>query len=296
MAVDNWHCVLKLNEQREVVGGSVKAFADAVKRGADIRSYTTFDYTEHMSAPESREGLVQELMSFATVYWLDGGHVAGIQTTRYPADCALGFGDVPSLSFFLNNENGKNGIARPFLDGRLGQPKPSGDPQEGKYKVIDSWDQTSPCPCENFTYDFGEYGWWVNDTWEEVLSHDADGTVIQGSLDKLQQAFRSGRSLKVGVKDLCAELATEGTSPIPHEVFVELHSIYNHHDSGFLGGESQPLVRVGPAVPLKYRTGNWNYGWILPRTDGLVSQLVIDPYKHEFKRTQGRFAIRWFVK
>jgi len=293
--VANWTCLLRENEQRELVSGSLRALADAVARGADLKGYTTFDYGEHMSVPESTEGLVQEIMCFSTVYLLAGRQVAGIQTTRYPANCSLGFGDAASLSFFLNSAQGQNGIARLFLDGSVGQAKAAPDLVK-KYHVIDAWDTVSPCPSENFTYDFGEYAWWVSDTWREVLAHDAHGDVVRGSLLELQDAFRAGASIKVGIQNLCATLAAPGEEPVEHEVFVELHSIYNHEKSGFLGGESQPLVRVAPAVPLKYMSGNWNCGWILPRTDGVVHQLIQNPYTHEFSRTQGCFAIRWFIR
>jgi len=291
----NWTCVLRLNSKREITAGSREALAAAVRRGADVRSYTSFDYGEHMAVPDCAEGLVQEMMNFGVTYWLEGGHVAAIQTTRYPANCSLGFGDFPSLSFFLNNDDGHNGIARPFLDGRKGTAKKD-DYQCPKYVTYDAWDTESPCPSENFSYEFNEYAWWVSDTWEEVLAHEADGGVTRGSLAALREAFRAGRSLKVGVRDLCADLAPAGGKPLAHELFVELGPIYNHQDSGFLGGETQPVVRVAPGVPLKYRSGNWNYGWLLPRTDGVVHQLVVDPYTHRFLRTESRCAVRWFAR
>ena len=291
----NWTCLLRENERHEIVAGSRQALAEAIARGADLKGYTTFDYGEHMSVPESTEGLVQELMCFSTVYLLAERQVAGVQSTRYPANSSLEFGEAPSLSFFVNNVNGQNGIARLFLDGRIGRAKPAPDLVK-KYHVIDAWDAESPCPSENFTYDFGEYAWWVNDSWREVLAHDEHGAVVGGSLLELREAFRSGASIKVGVKNLCAALAAPGAAPVEHEVFVELHSIYNHEPSGFLGGESQPLVRIAPACQLQYTSGNWNGGWILPRTDGIVHHLILNPYTHEFSRTQGRFAIRWFVR
>ena len=291
----SWRQVLSLNEKREITQGSISDLADATKRGAEIKSYTTFDYVEHMAAPETKEGLVQEMMSFAVAYWLQGGHVAVIQTTRYPANASLGFGDLPSLSFFLNNDSGHNSIARPFLDGRIGQPRNVAD-QAGKYRTIDAFDFETPAPCENFTYDFGEYRWWVDESWREILSTDKDGNPLSGSLSALQDEFRAGRSIKVGIKNLCSDLAINDKPSIEHEVFIELHSVYNHHDSGFLGGESQPIVRVAPHIPLRYEHGNWNFGWVLPRTDGIVHQLVIDPQTRSFAKKEGRFAVRWFVQ
>jgi len=149
-------CVLELDEQRKLVNGSILKLESAVKRGADLRSYTTFDYAEHKCISVSREGFIEEKMCFGVTYWMECGHVAGIQTERYPANTSLGFGDMPSLSFFLNNDNGKNGVARFFLDGRKGTSKK--DYTSEKYRTFDAWDSNISAPSENFTYDFGKYG------------------------------------------------------------------------------------------------------------------------------------------
>ena len=294
MGPSQWRCVLRLGQRREVVSGSRADLAAAARGGADLRSYSTFDYGEHMSAPGSDVGLVQEMMNFGVVYWLEADHVAGIQTTRYPADCSLGFVDCPSLSFFLVNDCGQAGIARPFLQQTEGTGALAGDPPP-KYHTLDQWDQDTRSPSENYVYEFGEYAFWVNERWEQVLAHDAEGHATFGSLQALQEAFRAGRSVKVGIAGLCADLAPAGERSVEHEVFVEMGPIYNHEDQGFLGGESLPLVRVNAAAPLAYRTGNWNFGWILPRTDGVVHGLVIDPYTREFQRIESRHATRWFV-
>ncbi len=295
MMKTDWECVLALDAGRRVSSGSFAALAGAVRRGADVRCYTTFDYDEHMAAPDARVGLVQEMMNFPLTYWLEGDHAAAIQTTRYPADCALGFQPYPSLSFFLYNDDGRFGIARPFLDGRIGKARLEETPGS-KYHTLSHHDDETPCPSENATYEFGEYRWWVRDDWEEVLAHEADGAVTGGSLPALQEAFRAGREIKVGVRDLCAGLAPAGEPALRHEVLALMGPIYNHEEQGFLGGESLPLVRVAPAVPMRYASGNWNYGWILPRTDGVVKHLVVDPYTHQFQRTESRHPIRWFAR
>jgi len=291
-----WRCALALDGKRRATSGSREALAAAVRRAADVRCYTTFDYGEHMSVPGSEVGLVQEMMNFPLTYWLEGAHVAGVQTTRYPANCSLGFGPRPSLSFFMYNDNGEFGIARPFLDGGVGDSKPGISAAGALYQVLDHADDETPCPCENATYEFGEYRWWVRDDWAELLAHEADGSVIRGSLEALRDAFRAGKSLKVGVQDLCADLGPAGRTRLRHEVFVEMGPIYNHQEQGFLGGESQPVVRVAPAVPMRYHSGNWNYGWVLPRTDGRVFQLIVDPPTHKFIKTERRCAMRWFAR
>jgi len=73
---------------------------------------------------------------------------------------------------------------------------------------------------------------------------------VSGSLEALIDAFRAGCSVKVGVRNLCRELADPGQPFTEHETFVELGSMYYHRERGFHSGESVPLVRIGPAVPL----------------------------------------------
>jgi len=222
--------------------------------------------------------------AFSTVYLLDDAHVAGIQTTRYPANASLDFNEPPSLSFFLHNAGeAVQGVARFYLDGRV-SPKREGDGSTDKYRVLDTWDDGSPSPCANYTYDFGEYGWWVNASWREILAHDENGVARRGSVKQLQDAFRAGAELKAGVTGLCDDLAPAGARTVPHEVFTSLHSIYNHEDGGFLGGESMPIVRVAPAAPLRYETDLWDYGWILPRTDGIVHKLIVNPYTRQVRQ------------
>jgi hypothetical protein len=285
-----------MDENRNVVGGSREELARAIRSGADARYYTTFDYAEHMLVPGSEVGRVQGTLNLPITYWLAGGRVAGIHTVRYPSDCSLGFQPFrPSLSLVLCNDNGQFGVARPYLDGGAGRAVVE-DRAGSKYEILDRSDEETPAPSENALYPYGQYRWWVRDDWQEVLSHGADGEVVSGSLEALQDSFRSGAEIKVGVKGLCNMFAAPGEDAPDHEVFVGMGPIYNHQDQGFLGGESQPLVRVAPSVPMGYCSGNWNFGWILPRTDGVVYHLVVNPYTYEFARTETRSPLRWFVR
>ena len=59
---------------------------------------------------------------------------------------------------------------------------------------------------------------------------------------------------------------------------------------------SQPVVRVRPSVPLRYETRNWDFGWLMPRSDGLVARWLVDPYTLKFHKSDGRYALRWFVR
>ena len=297
--MDRWKCLLELDEQCSPVNGSSQALAHAIRNGADLRVRTAFDYEEHMGPTDEHQGLVEESIDFRLTYLINDSWTAGITTTRYPADSCLKFQPYPSLSFFLYNHDGCQAVARPFLQGAGASTAENPEDRTGqiapRYFVNSIQDSDTPSPSQNFVYSFEYFRYCVCDDWTEVLSHDENGNVLAGSYQDLGDAFRSGCALKVGVRDLCQELDLAGDQS-PHEVFIEVGSIYNHADRGFLGAESLPVVRVAPATPLQYATGNWNFGWIMPRTDGTVFQQIIDPYTRQFSQVVTRNPVRWFAR
>ena len=44
-----------------------------------------------------------------------------------------------------------------------------------------------------------------------------------------------------------------------------------------------------------YRSGNWDSGWLVLRTDGRVVYRRCDPYTLAFEDRRRRCPIRWFV-
>jgi hypothetical protein len=220
-------------------------------------------------------------------------------TLRQPVDLPEGFGPRPSMSFFLYNQDGRQAIARPYLDGQptagARGPSPLDDHSAmPRYHQLDSWDAGTNAPSSNFVYDFDHYQFWVNDRWREVLSHAADGTVLAGSLDALAEAFSRGCPIKLGIRGLCADLA--GTDEqIDHEVFVHAGSSYYYTERKLLMTGTHPLARVRPDIPLRYTSGGWDFGWLMARTDGHVARWLCDPYTLQFHKSAERYAIRWFV-
>ena len=136
------------------------------------------------------------------------------------------------------------------------------------------------------------YRFWVRDDWEEVLAHDAGGKVLSGSVDALARAFDRGREVKAGIGGLCADL---GDGP-EHEVFVQAGSSYYYTGRGLFLCGSHPLVRVRSAIPLAYRSRGWDFGWLMLRTDGKAARWLVDPYTLKFRKSEDRYAIRWFVR
>jgi hypothetical protein len=44
-----------------------------------------------------------------------------------------------------------------------------------------------------------------------------------------------------------------------------------------------------------YGSRAWDFGWLMPRSDGFVAGWLCDPYTLKFRREDGRYAMRWFV-
>ena len=197
------------------------------------------------------------------------------------------------MSFFLYNQDGSQACASPRLDSAAPEPEPA---EQGtwpiKYEVLDAHDQGTRAPSHNFVYRFDRYRFCVSERWREVLAHDERGAVRSGSAEALGEALRQGRELKVAVSGLCADLG--GTTV--HEVFVHVGASWHMMRSGTVVGGTHPLVRVAPAVPLRYRSGGWDFGWLLVGTDGRVQQRLVEPATGAFRERESAHPVRWFAR
>jgi hypothetical protein len=275
---------------------------DAIRRGADLRIYTEFRHNEHIDVTSDNPELIREVADFRVTYLLDDRWVAGIISLRQPISLPDGFGPRPSMSFFMYNQDGQQAIARPYLDGgaatgTFGASAPNAEfVAMAKYHHQDTWDAGTNAPSSNFVYDFELYRYWVHDEWYEVLAHGADGTVESGSIDALAEAFAQGCEVKAGIHGLCSDLGEDPNSAIRHEVFVHMGSCYYYTESRLFLAASHPVVRNRPAIPMRYVSRGWDFGWLMPRTDGLVAGLLYDPYTLRYRRTEAYHAMRWFVR
>jgi hypothetical protein len=297
----DWTSALKLDTNRKVIGGSSKALADAIREGADLRIYTEFRHNEHIDVTSDNNELIREVSEFRETLLVDDRWSAGFMTLRQPVELPDGFGDRPSLSLFLYNEDGTQAIARPHLDG----PPVSGSPgptplnernDMAKYHQLDGWDGNTNAPSHNFIYDFEVFDYWVRNDWRQVLSHSADGEVVSGSIEELEDAFKSGSEVKVGVSGLCDGIVTEADTPIDHELFIQVGYGYYYTEEKLFIGATHPFVRIKPAIPVRYTSRGWDYGWAMCRTDGKVALSMVDPYTLSFSQSEGHHAIRWFVR
>ena len=132
--------------------------------------------------------------------------------------------------------------------------------------------------------------------WRQVLDHDAQGHVVSGSLEDLVDAFASGCAVKIAVRGLCAGLAPPAEGEMPHELFVEAGPGYYYTEQRLFMVGSHPIVRVKPAIPMRYQSRGWDFGWLMQRTDGHLVYRRCDPYTFAFEDLASRHAARWFVR
>jgi len=296
-----WKCVLELHADRSVAAGAPADLCSAIRRGADLRIYTEFIHNQHIDPASDNPELIREVSEFGATYLVEDRWAAGIMTLRQPISLPDGFGPRPSMSFFMYNPDGQQAVARPFLDGGSITAAPGPSPLDDwsaypKYHQSDNWDAGTNAPSHNFVYDFEVFRFNVRDDWQELLSHRADGSAVAGSIDDLAAAFEQGCELKVGIRGLCADLADAPASASDHEVFIQIGPGYYYTEQKLFIAGTHPLVRVRPAVPMRYRSRGWDFGWLMPRTDGQVAQLLYDPYTLKPLRRQGRYALRWFAR
>jgi len=289
----SWTCALTLDSSRQITDGSEAALSDAIRRGADLRVYTEFRHNEHIDVGSTNNEKIREVAAFAVTYLVDDRWAAGLMSLRQPVSLPGGFGPRSSMSFFLYNQDGHQAIGRPHLDGQQTIPAPEdGTAHMPKYHLLESWDEATNAPSNNFIYDFDTYQFYVDDTWQEVLHHDAHGHVLSGSIDALAEAFSDGACIKVGIGGLCDDLGGE----LPHEVFIETGSGYYYTEQQLFIAGSHPLVRVRPDIPMRYQSEGWDFGWLVLRTDGAVAYRRCDPYSLAFTDGDRRHSIRWFVR
>ena len=297
-----WELVLELDENRCVRRGDSEGLAAAIRGGADLRVLTEFLQNEHLDPDSGSEELIREVCDFQITYLLDNRWSAGIMQLRQPISLPQGFGSRPSMSFFLYNQDGEQGIARPFLDGRpskneLGTGPVPKHEKMTKYHQHDNLDGNTNAPSHNFVYDFEVFRFFVRDDWQQVLRHDAHGVVQSGSVDALNDAFTAGRQVKLAIRDLCSDFVTvEKGEEIEHEVFTRAGSCYYYTEQKLFIAGADPLIRVQPSIPLQYSSGGWDVSWIMARTDGFAVLRCLNPRTLQFEDQEGRYAMRWFVR
>ena len=99
----------------------------------------------------------------------------------------------------------------------------------------------------------------------------------------------------MAIRGLCDDLQP-APDRMDHEVFVQAGPGYYYTGQKLFMAGTHPLIRVKPAIPLLYATRNWDFGWVMLRTDGRLVYRRCDPYTLEFNDVETRRALRWFVR
>jgi hypothetical protein len=302
-ASGGWQLGLELASDRSVAAGSQQELVRALERAGDLRIYTEFRFEEHIApggdGDPTHDGLIREVIDFRETIVVDGALGAGVTTLRQPLEPPFGFnGRQPKMSYFLYQSDGRQACANLLLDASpvTGLPGTSETaptpPAMPRMSPEVRYDQGTTGPSRNFVYDMERYRFFVRDEWQELLAADADGRPVRGSSDAIEDAQVAGREIKVGIRDLCADLG-EGPG---HEVFSLLGSGFFHTRMRLYDALTHPLVRVAPAIPLEYRSFGWDVAWVHVRSDGEAVLRVLDPYSRQFADRPARFAMRWFAR
>ena len=224
------------------------------------------------------------MIDFRETIVIGDAYAAGITTLRQALQPPFGFNGGPKMSFFLYTVDGEQACANvvfgePDPAAAFGTqvitPSPADMPKMGPDEVFDLG---TIAPSRNFVYDFERYRYFVRDAWEELDSFDA-----------IERAQVAGLEIKAGIRGLMGGGAE-------HEVFVGVGSGFLHTGPRLYSCLTHPLVRIAPAVPLRYASGNWDVAWVFLRTDGFAIVRRLDPQKREWSDREERFAMRWFAR
>ncbi|NJD04424.1 MAG: hypothetical protein FIA99_17945 [Ruminiclostridium sp.] len=294
--MNKWECLLKLDSKRDIISGSEELLAQKVRAGSDYRVATVFKHNEHIDTASYNNEIIEETGDFTQSVLIDDKWSAAFMTLRQPVSIPYGFGNNSTLSLFLYNQNGQQALARLSLDGKRDEEIVSTVelPDMPKMHVQRLNDQDTPAPSKNFIYDFDEYRFLINDSWEEVYSNDSDGKWTGGSIDRLAKLCREGYKIKVAVKGLFCYIWNG--SEFCDEVFIHAGSSYYYTQQKLMITNTHPFVSIPAEMPLVYKPGEWNYCWAVVRSDGYSVIRMYNPFECKFSDKKSKFAIRWFAQ
>ena len=190
-----WLCTT--NGRHQVVDGAVGDVAAAVRSGADLRRFSTYEL--------KGAGLVEETMTLQTTWVFDDENVGGLQTLRHPLDAGLGISMQPSTSLWIFGVTAPQCSAFLPLDGtRMLEAT-------GRWARV--WNDSYSAETGKFVP--GRYLWWARGDWEEIYAHDEEGHPTRGSWRDLRDAANQGCAFKVGVRNLWSHLARPGFLLLP---------------------------------------------------------------------------------
>jgi hypothetical protein len=288
--------VLSLDPARKIKRGSTKLLNKKLAAGADLRISTGFLHNEHIDITSDDNQLIAETSTFAETVIIDGKWSAYFMTARQPVGLREGFGYPNSLSLFLYNQDGLQGVARLIMDGTLDKSARRDSEHGGfpKVRTFNIQDEKTAGISKTFIYDFEFYDYIVSDCYREIFANSKEGKPRLGSIDALAKAYRAGRGIKLAVRGLSQVLW--GDTGHEDEIFIHCGSSYYYTSDKLMFTNTLPFVSVPADIPLTYKPKGFRYCWIVARSDGRVAVRSYNVFKNTWETRQARLALRWFAQ
>lgn len=289
-------CVLSLDADRQVVGGSTELLNGKIRAGADLRISTGFLHNEHIDPLSDDNQLVVETSTFAQTVLIDNRWSAYFMTLRQPVSLRDGFGRPHALSLFLYNQDGLQAMARLIMDEEQDDTmNPVVDEADmKKMHTLNVLDRHKAGASKNFIYNFSFYDFVVTDCYDEVYANTEGGTCVLGNIDALGEAYRSGRGIKLAVKGLSR--AIWGTTEHEDEIYIHCGSSYYYTSDKLMITNTLPFVSVPADIPLNYKSESYRYCWLIARTDGRAEIRHYNVFDKKWETSATYLPIRWFAQ
>jgi len=249
---NDWTLALEQRADLGVVTGSALNVAQALRRGADLRLYMTTD-------------IYEETLYFQQTYAGEDDAFAGLMSHHHSYTHRGSIAEQPYVSFFKYDTSGTYSHIKWMLGNRT--------LDEGK------------------TFPYGVYRWFVCDRWRVAYAHDADGRKTVGDLDELKEHVRTGRSLRVGIKQLFG-LATGNVDGPAHASF--LTTMQPIIQDGHVLSNCDFVLVGAPVWPFSWHDG-LHLSMMRPSTSGEIACYLARPGELPFESSVPRRAMEWLV-
>ena len=176
----NWVVGLEQSTDQNIISGSLKNIAAAVRRGADLRLYLTTEAYE-------------ETLYFQQTYSGEDDAFAGLMSHHHSLVHRGKIAEQPYFCLFKYDALGQFSLLKWMLNNQVLH--------------------------ESGAYPYGIYRWFFCDRWRLVYEHDASGFRLFGDLEELKELVRQGRTLQVGIRQLFG-LGTDCIQGPAHISFV----------------------------------------------------------------------------
>jgi hypothetical protein len=258
----DWQIALEQRTDLTAVRGSVRELADCVRRGADLRLF--LDLGPYR---EDRFSGYQETLYFQQTYAGADDAVAGFMTHHH----AFRFERKPAV--------------QPYIS--LMKCDPSGHFSAVKWMLGDRTLDVS----DLFPFPYELHRWIVCDRWRVVYEHDAQGNRIAGELEQLEDAVKTGRTIRVGVRQFFG-LTEDDLSGPEHISFLSV--MQPIIQDGHVLATCDIALSTWPTWPLTFQDG-LRFLMVQPSTSGEVITYSVQPGNMPFKRSVPRRAMQWLV-